>query len=47
MNLPVQEEEAGRLKRQGAEQAIGLALESKWEEAAALNRAILGVKPGS
>ncbi len=45
MNLPVQEEEAGRLKRQGAEQAISLALESKWEEAAGLNRAILAVKP--
>ena len=45
MNLPVQEEEAGRLKRQGPDQAISLALESKWEEAAALNRAILAVKP--
>ena len=38
-------EEAARLKRQGSEQAIQLALESKWEEAAALNRSILAAHP--
>jgi tetratricopeptide (TPR) repeat protein len=43
MNPPVQGEEAARLTRQGAEQAIQLALESKWEEAVALNRQILAV----
>lgn len=43
MNSPVQGEEATRLKKQGAEQAIQLALESKWEEAVTLNRAILAV----
>jgi tetratricopeptide (TPR) repeat protein len=36
-------EEAASLKRQGAEQAIQLALESKWEEAVTLNKAILAV----
>jgi hypothetical protein len=41
MNSPLQGEEAARLKRQGAEQAIQLAIESKWEEAAALNRTII------
>jgi hypothetical protein len=41
MNTPVTGEDAARLKRQGAEQAIQLALESKWEEAVALNRQIL------
>ncbi len=45
MNSPVEGEEAARLKRQGAEQAIQLALESKWEEAVALNRAILDAQP--
>lgn len=43
MNSPTTGEEAARLKRQGAEQAIQLALESKWEEAATLNRSILAV----
>lgn len=43
MNSPVKGEEAARLKRQGADQAIQLALESKWEEAVALNRSILAV----
>ena len=43
MNPPIQGEEAARLKRQGAEQAIQLALESKWEEAANVNRSILAV----
>ena len=41
MNSPTKGVEAARLKRQGAEQAIQLALESKWEEAVALNRSIL------
>jgi hypothetical protein len=38
-------EEAARLKRQGSDQAIALALESKWEEAVALNRSILSSYP--
>ena len=38
MNVQMQGEDSIRLKRNGAEQAIALALESKWEEAAALNR---------
>jgi hypothetical protein len=38
-------EEAARLKRQGSDQAIQLALESKWEEAITLNRSILSVYP--
>jgi len=46
MNSPLQGEEATRLKRQGAEQAIQLAIESKWEEAAALNRTILATHAG-
>lgn len=46
MNTPIQGEEATRLKRQGADQAIQLALESKWEEAVVLNRAILSVFAG-
>ena len=37
----IQGEEAIATQAQGPEQAIALALESKWEEAAALNRAIL------
>jgi tetratricopeptide (TPR) repeat protein len=37
--------EAARLKRQGAEQAIALALESKWEEAVTLNRSIISLAP--
>ncbi len=41
MNLPLQEEDAAPPKRPTAEQAIQLALESKWEEAAAVNRSIL------
>src|SRR5437870_4084414 len=45
MNPEIQEEDASRLKRSGAEHAIALALESKWEEAAALNRAILATVP--
>ena len=45
MNSPTTGEEAARLKRQGSEQAIQLALESKWEEAANLNRTILAAHP--
>jgi tetratricopeptide (TPR) repeat protein len=36
-------EEAARIKRQGTEQAIQLALESKWEEAVSVNRGILNI----
>lgn len=45
MNSPTEGEDVSRLKRQGAEQAIQLALESKWEEAAALNRTIVQAAP--
>jgi tetratricopeptide (TPR) repeat protein len=45
MNLQMEGEDSVRLKRNGAEQAIALALESKWEEAAALNRMILASFP--
>src|SRR5215203_4235579 len=45
MNSPTTGEEAARLKRQGSEQAIQLALESKWEEAANLNRTIIAAHP--
>jgi hypothetical protein len=45
MNLHVQAEDNVRLRRNGAEQAVALALESKWEEAAALNRQILASFP--
>lgn len=38
-------EEAARIKRQGTDQAIELALESKWEEAVTVNRGILAVHP--
>ena len=41
MNGAPQGDEAARLKRQGAEQAIQLALESKWEEAVTLNRSLV------
>jgi len=37
--------EGTRLKRQRAEQAIQLALQSRWEEAAAMNRAIISTFP--
>jgi hypothetical protein len=46
MNSPTRGGEAARLKRQGAEQAIQLALESKWEEAVTLNRQILEAYDG-
>jgi hypothetical protein len=45
MNSPAEGEEVIPPKRQGAEQAIQLALESKWEEAAALNRSIVQASP--
>lgn len=45
MNSPTEGEEEARPPRQGSEQAIQLALESKWEEAATLNRAILEAQP--
>jgi tetratricopeptide (TPR) repeat protein len=45
MNSPTDGEDVARLKRQGAEQAIQLALESKWEEAATLNRTIVQAAP--
>jgi hypothetical protein len=37
--------ESTRLKRQRADQAIQLALQSRWEEAAAINRSIIRVFP--
>jgi hypothetical protein len=40
-----QTEERARLRRQKADQAIQLALQSRWEEAAAVNRAILSLYP--
>ncbi len=46
MSLQMQGKDSVRLKRHGAEQAIALALESKWEEAAAFNRTILNTFPG-
>jgi hypothetical protein len=45
MNSPAEGEDVARLKRQGSEQAIQLALESKWEEAATLNRSIVQAAP--
>ena len=45
MNSPTEGEDVARLKRQGSEQAIQLALESKWEEAATLNRTIVQAAP--
>jgi len=45
MNSPVEGEDDARLKRPGAEQAIQLALESKWEEAVALNKTIIEAQP--
>jgi tetratricopeptide (TPR) repeat protein len=45
MNAPTEGEETTRLKRQSADQAIQMALESKWEEAVALNRTIVESLP--
>ena len=41
MTLPIEEEGGVRTKRQGAEEAIELALESKWEEAVTLNQSLV------
>ncbi len=46
MNSPTEGEEEVRSPRQGAEQAIQLAIESKWEEAATLNRTLLESQSG-
>jgi hypothetical protein len=45
MTMPVQGQGAARLKRQRADQAISLALESRWEEAVVSNRQILETLP--
>ncbi len=45
MTMPVQGQDAARLKRQRADQAISLALESRWEEAVVSNRQILETLP--
>jgi tetratricopeptide (TPR) repeat protein len=45
MTTPAQGEDAARLKRQRTDQAISLALDSRWEEAIGLNRQILDVSP--
>ncbi|HEY7270188.1 MAG TPA: tetratricopeptide repeat protein [Dehalococcoidia bacterium] len=45
MTMPMQGEDAARLKRQRADQAVSLALESRWEEAVVLNRQILDTTP--
>jgi len=45
MTMPMQGEDAARLKRQRADQAIALALDSRWEEAVSLNRQILETAP--
>lgn len=45
MTMPAQGEDAVRLKRQHSDQAISLALESRWEEAVSLNRQILETTP--
>lgn len=45
MNPAAEGDEVTRLKRQGAEQAIQLALEGKWEEAVTLNRTIVQAAP--
>jgi len=45
MTQTYQPEEKARLRRQLTEQAIQLALESRWEEAAAVNRELLSTSP--
>jgi len=45
MNPTTEGEDLVRLRRQGSDQAIQLALEGKWEEAATLNRSILAIHP--
>src|SRR5579859_5475385 len=42
---PFQPEERARIQRQLTDQAIKLALESRWEEAVAVNRQLLGAFP--
>ncbi len=45
MTMPASRADAVHLRRQRAEQAVGLALESRWEEAVVLNRQILEATP--
>jgi hypothetical protein len=45
MNAPIEGEEAVRPKKQGDDQAFQLAIVSKWEEAAALYRALIATHP--
>jgi tetratricopeptide (TPR) repeat protein len=45
MTMPMQGADAARVKRQRADQAVSLALESRWEEAVTLNRQILDQLP--
>jgi hypothetical protein len=45
MNPPTEGDDVARLKRQGSEQAIQLAIEGKWEEAVTLNRSIVQAAP--
>lgn len=45
MTMPMQGEDAARLKRQWTDQAVSLALESRWEEAVVLNRQIIESTP--
>ena len=45
MNSPTDGDEVSAPKRQSADQAIQLALESKWEEAVAINRQLQGLFP--
>lgn len=45
MTMPMQGEDAARLKRQWTDQAVTLALESRWEEAVVLNRQIIESTP--
>jgi hypothetical protein len=45
MTVPMQGADSARLRRQGAEHAIELALESKWEEAAKLNDELTKANP--
>jgi hypothetical protein len=45
MGMTYQTGESTRLKRQRVEQAIQLALQSRWKEAVAVNRSIIGLFP--
>lgn len=42
-----QTDDRARMRRQLAEQAVNLAMQSKWEEAAAINRQVLALDPRS